>query len=309
MRSSRCLISAVAIAILLACGESRGRPWHEPLPSLSVELDSSATYHPVLSRVEAVPAPEIRFLALLEPDPNHVVSVFAPVTGVVIRMAPIHQVQRGETLAVMGQGSATAGREVAVRAVSAGNWRSRRATGQLILQDDTLGLLEESGYLWAVGGVNEVDARLVHRDDPATVLVGNDGDPKQLKLPGRVESVRGRGMSHFSADVAVEVRTPRSAYEGRGPTTVIVRPSGPGDSLAAVPASAVVQLPLGPAVFVPAGTRRYDVRWVTTGPPTGGKIVVREGVRPGSSVVAGDLGVLLNAARDSLERRPIESPR
>lgn len=304
MRSLGAVIVALTVLPLAACGDSRGQPWHEPLPYLVVELDSATTYVPVLTKAEAVAAPDIRFLALLQPDPNHVVPVFAPVTGEIIRIAPAHRVERAETLAVMRE-RAPSGRQVAVRAVGAGFWRSRSGPGQSAWQDDTLGVLEESGYLWAVGGVYEGDARLVHRDDPATVLIDDEVDAKQLSLPGRVESVQGPSMSGFSRDVAVEVRKPREAYANRGSATVIVRPSGPGDSLAAVPASAVVQLPLGSAVFVPAGTRRYEVRWVNAGAPVGEKILVREGLTPRTWVVARDLGVLLDAARDSLVRRPI----
>ena|SRR2546425_1146398 len=84
---------------------------------------------------------------------------------------------------------------------------------------------------------------------------------------------------------------------------VVVTPSGPGDSLAAVPPSAVVQLPLGPAVFVPLDSGRYDVRWVVTGPTVHGKLLVREGVRVRTSVVAQGLATLAEAARDSLARR------
>ena len=84
--------------------------------------------------------------------------------------------------------------------------------------------------------------------------------------------------------------------------------SGPGDSLAALPASAVVQLPLAPAVFVSMGPYRYDVRWIATGPTVHGKVVVREGVRPGASVVAHGLAALVQAAWDSLERRTGEVP-
>lgn len=73
--------------------------------------------------------------------------------------------------------------------------------------------------------------------------------------------------------------------------------------MAAVPASSVVQLPLGPAVFVPVGSGIYDVRWVLIGPSVDGMIVVREGVRPGTSVVAHGLAGLVEAARDSLARR------
>ena len=304
MRSLCTVICALTIVPLVGCGDSRERPWHEPLPSLFVELDSTATYRPVLAKVEAVAAPEIQFLALLQPDPNHVVPVFAPVTGVIIRIAPANRVGRGETLAVMREGSPPGERKFAVRAVSAGSWRSRAAADQSLWRDDTLGVLEESGYLWAVGAVNEGDARLVHTDDPATVRIGDNADPEQLRLPGRVESVRRPSMSGFSVDVAVEVRAPREGYRDRGSATVIVRPSGPGDSLASVPASAVVQLPLGTAVFVPVGTRLYEVRWVSAGAPVGERIIVREGLRPRTTVVARDLGVLLDAARDSLLRSP-----
>lgn len=297
----------LALVVCAGCDGSRERAWHEPLPSLFVQLDSSANDTPAVTKVEAVPAPEIRFPALLQPDPNHIIPLWAPVTGLVIRIAREQQVQRADTLAIMGQGSAPVGREVAVRAADAGHWRPRRAQGQIVWESDTLGVIEERGYLWAVGAVSDNDARLVHRDDPATVLIGDDADPQQLKLPGRVESVRGPGMSSFSADVAVEVRTPREAYQGIRRITVIVRPSGPGDSLAAVPASAVVQLPLGPAVFVPAGTRRFEVRWVATGAPVSGRIVVREGVRPGAWVASDHLAHLLDAARDSLARRSLRA--
>jgi hypothetical protein len=84
--------------------------------------------------------------------------------------------------------------------------------------------------------------------------------------------------------------------------TVIVTP-GSDDSVAAVPASSVVQLPPGPAIFVPLGLGRYEVRWVLTGPSVGDKIVVREGVATGTSVVARGLAGLVEAARDSVERR------
>ena len=305
-KSSGFLVVGLALALVLGCGESRERPWDEALPTIFVQLDSSA-HVPALTKVAAAPAPEIRFLALLQPDPNHVVAIEAPVTGVVVQTASPHQVRRGETLTVMREGAA--GREVATRAPRAGNWRALHAAGQSLWQGDTIGLLDQLGYMWAVGQVGQRDARIVDRDDPATVLIGDDADPKQLRVPGRVESVRGPGMTQFSADVAVEIRTPPAGYPGRGALTVVVQPTDREDSLAAVPASAVVQLPLGTAVFVPAGPGRYEVRWVVARPPINGRIVVREGVRPGATVVARDLGPLLDAARDSLLKRPVKAPR
>jgi hypothetical protein len=103
--------------------------------------------------------------------------------------------------------------------------------------------------------------------------------------------------------VAVEFRAPEGAFDSQpGPVTVIVTP-GSDDSVAAVPASAVVQLQPGPAVFVPLGLGRYELRWVLTGPSVGDRIVVREGVTIGTSVVARGLARLLEAARDSVARR------
>lgn len=306
----RSLNSAIGILVIgsLACTDSRARAWDEPLPTIFIELDSSAQ-PPPLTRVEAVPAPEIRFFALLQPDANHVIAIEAPVTGVVLRIATGHEAQRAETLAVMSEGSAPGGRETVVRGTDIGNWRPLRAAGQFSWQGDTLGVLEQLGYLWAVGTVDVGNAKLVHRDDPAIVLVGTDGDPKQLTLSGRVEFVRRSGGPFYSSDVAVEIRTPSQAPQVGGPTRVVVRPSGPEDSLAAVPATAVAQLLLGSAVFVPAGTRRYEVRWVAAGQPVNGRIFVREGIRPGNSIVGENLGPLVDAARDSLLKRPIRNPR
>jgi len=105
----------------------------------------------------------------------------------------------------------------------------------------------------------------------------------------------------------VEFRAPEGAFDSQpGPMTVIVTP-GSDDTVAAVPASAVVQLPPGPAVFVPLGQGRVEVRWVLTGPSVGGKVVVREGLKKGTSVVAHGLSPLVEGARDSLERRAGQS--
>jgi hypothetical protein len=56
-------------------------------------------------------------------------------------------------------------------------------------------------------------------------------------------------------------------------------------------------------VFVGAGQGRYEVRWISTGPRLDGLVYVREGLKPGTSVVAGGVAALVAAALDSLERR------
>jgi hypothetical protein len=268
----------------------------------------AADSHVVLETVRSLPAPEIRIPALLQPDPNHVSPVVAPFTGVVIRIAEERHARRGETLAVMSQGSEGAGREVVVRGTQDGTWRTRRQPRQIVWQDDTIGYIEEQGFLLAVGAVGDIDAALVHRDDPALVLFEGETDAKHHGRPARVEWVRRAGQSSYTWEVAVEFRAPEQAYARGGSATVVVTPSDPGDSLAAVPASAVVHLPLGPAVFVPLAQGRYGVRWVSTGPSLDGKVVVRDGVRAGTSVVAHGLAALLEAAQDSLTVRRTAKP-
>ena len=305
MRTHIVIVAVCSAAASLACTDSDrgGGPWHEPLPSLTVELQPPAEMATAFATVEAVPAPEVRVPALLQPDPNHVSPVFAPATGVLIRIAEGRHARRGETLAVMGQGDEGAGREVAVRGAMDGTWRPRRQPRQIVRQGDTLGYLEEHGFWLAVGAVRDMEAALVHQDDPVIVLLEGETDAKHHGRPGRVEWVRRAGLSSYSVEVAVEFRASQKAYKQGTFATVVVIPSGPGDSLAAVPASAVVHLPLGPAVFVPLAPGRYGVRWVSTGPSVDGKVVVRDGVRAGTSVVAHGLAALLEAAQDSLARR------
>lgn len=286
--------------LLAACtGSERSgeRPWHEPLPSVTVALSPTADSAIVLDTVRSLPAPEIRFPALLQPDPNHVTPLLAPVSGLLIRIADEHHVRGGETLAAMVQGSGAAGLEVPVRGTNDGMWRPRHQPWQTVWQHDTIGVVEEHRYMLAVGTVSDIDARVIHEDDPAAVLFNGD---KHHSQAGRVEWVRYPGPSPYSAHVAVDFRGPEEGFARGTPVTVIVTPTGPGDSLAAVPASAVVRLPPGHAVFVPVGTGRYEVRWVATGPSVGRMAIVREGVKPGTSIVAHGLAGLVEAARDSL---------
>lgn len=139
MRTRMGVVSVLSVPALLACDSGHsGRPWHEPLPSLTVELPPPADTGTVLATVEAVPAPQIQFAALVQPDPNHISALLAPVTGVVISIAEEHHVRRGETLAVMAQGSEAAGREVPVRGAKDGTWRPRRQPRQIVWRGDTL---------------------------------------------------------------------------------------------------------------------------------------------------------------------------
>ena len=83
------VLGAGSVAALFACtGSDRpgSQAWHEPLPSLTVELRPPAEMATVWATVEAVPAPEVQFQALIRPDPNHVSPVASPVSGLIVRM-------------------------------------------------------------------------------------------------------------------------------------------------------------------------------------------------------------------------------
>jgi hypothetical protein len=268
---------------------------------VTVKLEGPSEIATVWATVEAVPAPDVEFLALIRPDRNHFSPVAAPLTGVLTRIQPQRHAHLGDTLAVLGVGSEVAGREVAVLAMQDGTWLPLRRPTQFVLQEDTIGVVEEHGYWLALGTISDIDAGVFHKND--AIVLRFAGDRHTNSRRGKVEWVRRGAISPYSADVAVEFRAPEGAFDNQpGPVTVIVTP-GSDDTVAAVPASAVVQLPPGPALFVPLGLGRYEVRWVLTGPSVGGKIVVREGVAIGTSVVAHGLARLVEAARDSVGRR------
>jgi len=120
-----------------------------------------------------------------------------------------------------------------------------------------------------------------------------------------VEAVDPPGMVYtYSAQVAVEFSAPQAPWSAAmHEVNVVVRPAGPEDSLAAVPALAVVRLASGDAVFVRAGPGRYRLQWIATGPVTGGLVTVRDGLPVGSMVVIGGIEALSTVARDSIRAR------
>lgn len=292
------------VAVLCCTGSegSRGGGSREPeLPLVTIEVKGPSEIVTVWETVEALPAPDVEFLALIRPDRNHISPVAAPLSGVLTSIQPQGHAHRGDTLAVFGTGSDVAGRAVAVVAMQDGTWLPLRQRTQFVLQEDTIGVVEQHGYWLTLGTISDFDARVFHPGDPIVLRFGHDRHASARQ--GKVEWVRRGAESPFSADVAVEFRAPEGAFDSvPGAVTATVTP-GAHDSLAAVSASAVVQLPLGPAVFVPLGLGRYEVRWVSTGPSVKDKVVVREGIRRGMSVVARGLAGLVAAARDSLARR------
>ena len=293
----------VLLAMLLSCrGDDGRRPnsGAQTLAPLTIAIQGPLETQTKWASVEPLPAPAVLFEALIRPDPNHMTPVTSPGSGVVSRVRPEGHVARNEPVVVIATGSGDVGREVTIRAQRDGVWHPRRQASQVTRPNDTLGVLQEHGYWLAVGAVSEAAYRAIHPGDSALVQLTDD---RHDALPGKVEWVRPPWeQAPYTADIAVEFPGSDSQPASPGPITVIVT-AGPGDSGAGVPASAIAHLPPGPAVFVAVGEGRYEVRWIATGPRIDNLVFVREGLKPGVSVVSGGIGALVDAALDSLQRR------
>ena len=288
--------------VLVACrgAEPNQKTWDETPPPLVVEIQGPADAATAWETVVSVPTPAVRFQALVRADPNHLTAVTSPVPGVVVRTRPEGHATSQDVLAVVGVGSRDTGREVRVVAGREGIWHPRRQLRTVVWRNDTLGVLQALGYWLAVGTVNDVEYRVIHPGDPAAVRAA----PGRGALSGKVEWVRPPWTENpYSADVAVEFYALEASVPDELSSVEVSVSAGLGDTVAAVPTSAVVQLPPGPAVFVPIEPHRYGVRWIAIGPLAGGLTVVRGAILPGTSVVARGLETLVSAARDSLARR------
>ena len=275
-------------------------PQQKPAP-LTISVKGPSDDRTVWASVEAIPVPAVQFTALIRPDPNHMSPLTSPTSGVISRIRPEGHVMRNEPVATIVQRAPIAGRELTIAAKRDGVWHPRRQPSQLTAANDTFGVLQEHGYWLAVGAVDAAEYRAIHPGDSGLVQLTDDRHNAQR---GRVEWVRPPWQdAPYTADVAVEFQGSDSQPRAPGAITVIVM-AGPGDSGAGVPPSAIAHLPPGPAVFVARGEGRYEVRWITTGPRMDSLVFVREGLKPGTSIVARGLAPLIDAALDSLERRP-----
>jgi hypothetical protein len=303
VRQTSIALCGSLLAVAGCTGSEAGRsPWDALPPPILVSIPTHADSLIVFDTVGRMVAPTITFPALVQVDPNHVDPIQAPVLGTVVQIHAAGTVRRGETVVVVGQGSAVAGRLVSVKAPYDGAWQPRRIPTQVVWQDDTLGLLEQTGLWLAVGTVSDAEGVAIDADDRASVDLG---DGHHALLPARVEWIRRSASgSPYSFDVAVEFRGTKAPAR-TDLITVVVMPGDAEDSLTAIPAAAVVHLPPGAGVFIPAGPRRYELRWVWVGPAVDGELPVRNGITPRTPVVVRGLVALVEAARDSLAHTPL----
>lgn len=267
-----------------------------PRPIL-IRVTSEGAGHFVIDSVRRVPAPTLRFSAVVRNDPDHVHVLDAPIRGIVVRIATERHVAAGDTVALIKPDRDTTQPNVAVVVTHDGTWVPRRRLKQLVLQD-TVGLLEEHGYWLAVGTVSDVEASVVHVGDPGLIELG---ETLRLSRAGKVGWVRGPDARlPYSAEVALQIEA--SSLGAGQPVTVAVTPAGPQDSMLAVLPSAVVQLSLGTAVFVAVSPNLFEARWISSSQPGTDLSFVRGGVSAGSRLVVEGLTPLVDAVRDSLQK-------
>lgn len=300
--SARPLAAVIGLSLLgSACGDRvpRGRPWDEEPSSVLVAVDPSL---PVgLDSVRAVPAPPVRFLALLETDLNHPVGVSAQESGRLLWVREPGTVSRGDTLAVLRPLKSDSSRDLAIVADHRGTWWPGRSPGETAWAGEPVGLLRWPGYVLAVGAVPDYQGGAIHAGDSARVSWPGSRAP----IVGRVEWARAPGPSNpYSAEVAVEIRDHAgSSRLPSSPIEVEVIPTGPADSAYAVPKTAVVSVGSSHVIFEVLGTGRYLAHFVIPGPEVGGLIIVRSGADHRMPAAVDGLAPLIRALEDSLRRR------
>lgn len=259
----------------------------------------------MLDSLRMLPAPPVRFQALLEPDRHHVRAVLAAAQGMIVHSRIAGEVAPGDTLALMEMpGNAVTG--TPILAPARGRWVPRPASAEPRWAGDTLGAIAESGHWLAVGAVEAGESREIHPGDPAGVRLPS---VPHRELRGRVELVRRAGNDpRNGATVAVEFNDPGRA-EDLGPAVeVTVTPTDPFDSVLAAPRNAIAQLSAGPAVFLALGGGRYEVRFVSSGPHVGGLVVLRAGVDHRVTIVSTGRELVARMAEESLAVRARQSP-
>lgn len=292
--------SCAGAAVIVAACTSRDRKaegCQQPPRPILIRVPGESAGNFVIDSVRRVPAPTLRFSAVVRSDPSHVHALQAPIRGILVRVVPERHVAAGDTVALIKADRDTTESNVAIAVTHEGTWVPRRRLKQLVLRD-TVGLLEEHGYWLAVGNVSDVEARVIQVGDPGLIELG---ETLRLGRAGKVRWVRGPDARlPYSAEVAVQIEA--SSLGAGQPVTVAVTPAGPQDSMLAVQPSAVVQLSLGTAVFVAVDAHLFEARWISSSQPGTDLSFVRGTITAGSRIVVEGLTPLVNAVRDSLQK-------
>ncbi len=186
------------------------------------------------------------------------------------------------------------GGRVVVKAPLAGIVAERGVTqGEAVERTTVLFTLQNEGVVQVTAQVPEAQIGLVHAGQRATLAVA--AFPK-VRFTGTVQSV---GSQVDEKTRALPVRLMVSNPEGRLKTRMFARVAlGLGDALRvlSVPESAVVEEEGKAFVFVDQGGK-YEKREVVIGTRSGGFAEVKNGVKPGESVVVEGAFVLKSESK------------
>lgn len=294
MRNCRQLVPMLLAVVSCTPRERGTHRWpEESRPVFSVSLPDSVSDVIAVDSVRLVPAPPMDFAATIEPDREHTRPLVASGTGEskVVTLAPASTVRHGDVLVSLRR-TGSPDERWGVVAPSDGWWRPVRYAGESVWPGDTLGTVQSSGWYRAVGRVEDRGRSPARPGDfAAIVLPGLQG----ATVSGTVVSVS--AGAYGGSDLSVHFQARPDTVLGSAIVQVSVVPR---ESLLVVPAAAVAQLSLGPAVFLPRGRGVYAVRLIVLDPHPSIGLVVHDGLEGPVSVATSSFDLLLRAAEESL---------
>jgi len=301
VRASRDALGTLLLVLVASCsgGDAPARVWREKaVPALTIAVADSVARRIHEDSARWVPASPVRYPALVQPDPDHSVPVAIPGSEEtrLTFVRPGGPVRRGDTLALVQATSSTSPASPLL-ASSTEVWWPRHRAGEALWPGDTVGTIQHPGRFVAVGQVEIREAATLETGDSAVITF-----PGTTRAPvaGRVASI---APARYRVEVAVHFHQSDSAPDPGAFTDVSVFPSGERGQALVVPATSIVPLPQGPALFLHRSRGVYEVRFIASDEHDHGSRVVHQGLSEPVAIAVGDLSTLIAVAEDSFRVR------
>ncbi len=291
------LRSGLAIALAGCGGRKEGRTDREQeAEPLTIAVPDSVAVRLTLDSVRRVQPGPVRFAALVEADRDHRQVVVAVASGEarVVALARAGPVRPGDSIGVLHLVHRP-DTSLVLRAPATGRWSPGRHHGAIVWPGDTVGIVQLPGWLVAVGQVSDAGTAPVRIGDSADIEL-EDAPATRHRASVTSAVTDGFGSTEVRLHYHTDVDTPAL-------DRIVHVVAFPSESLLVVPARGLGNTSRGPALFLPRGDRRFQVRFVTVDPHSSLGIVIHRGLERPTPVATGDLRALQAAAEDSLAAR------